>query len=70
MLKSHCILVLNLFVFDRFRNELALQQMGTIFLVDFLIVVNTVHIYVYHKCLSSMSTYIEMLGKDDLILAL
>ena len=33
MLKSSCILILNLLVFVIFRNELALTQMGTIFLV-------------------------------------
>ena len=35
MKNSNCILILNLFVFVilTFRNELALQQMGTIFLV-------------------------------------
>ena len=33
MLKSSCILILNLLVFVIFRNELALKQMGTIFLV-------------------------------------
>ena len=33
MLKSSCILILNLLVFVIFRNELALKQMATIFLV-------------------------------------
>ena len=35
MMKSNCILILNLFVFVilTFRNELPLYQMGTIFLV-------------------------------------
>ena len=33
MLKSSCILILNLLVFVIFRNEHALKQMGTIFLV-------------------------------------
>ena len=37
MLKSSCILILNLLVFVIFRNELALKQMATIFLVIYYI---------------------------------